>query len=170
MMFLLGALSYRQNVFAEKPQGKTLYTVVNSIAWIPVTIHIFARLIPFFVEEGFLISPLVDRLIWWLSFYLTLLCLVYLMVESCWRYLDRTGRIWGELNRNSYGVYIIHVIVIGVFGTLLLNLNLPALVKYPLLIVLTYLGSNLVVPVYRFLDQTMKSSRSESVSQAVELG
>ncbi|MDH4242087.1 MAG: acyltransferase family protein [Phycisphaerae bacterium] len=149
MAFLLGALCFRQNVFAEIPQSKTLYTIVNSIAWIPITIHIFARLIPFFVPEGFLISPLVDRLIWWLSFYLSLLCLVYVMIESFWRYANKTGRIWGELNRNSYGVYIIHVIVIGVFGTMLLNLNLPALVKYLMLVVLTYLGSNLVISVYR---------------------
>jgi surface polysaccharide O-acyltransferase-like enzyme len=92
------------------------------------------------------------------------------MVETFWRYFGKTGRIWSELNRNSYGVYIIHVIVIGVFGTLLLNLNLPALVKYPMLIVLTYLVSNLIVSVYRSLVQTMKSSRNKSISQAVDLG
>jgi peptidoglycan/LPS O-acetylase OafA/YrhL len=96
--------------------------------------------------------------------------MVYLLVQTFWRYLDRTGRIWSELNRNSYGVYIIHVIVIGVFGTLLLNLNLPALVKYPALIVSTYLVSNWIVSVYRSLVQTMKSSRSKSISQAVDLG
>ncbi len=149
LTFLLGALCFRQNVFAAKPQSKTVYTIANSIAWIPVTIHIFARLIPFFVPEGFLISPFVDRLIWWLSFDLSLLCMMYLMIETFWRYLDKTGRIWSELNRNSYGVYIIHVIVIGVFGTLLLNLNLPALLKYLLLMALTYLVSNLIVSLYR---------------------
>lgn len=167
MSFTLGALCFRKGVFERKPQSKTLYTVVSSIAWIPVTVHIFARLIPFFVQEGVLISPFVDRIIWWLSFDLSLLCLMYLMIVSFWRYFDRTGWIWGELNRNSYGVYIIHVIVIGVFGTLLLNLTLPALVKYPMLIVLTYGVSNLVVSVYRSLVQTMVSSRRKSIPQAV---
>ena len=166
MTFLLGVLCFRKNIFAEKPQSKTLYIVVNSIAWIPVTVHIFARLWPFFYPEGFPITPLY-RLIWWLSFYLSLLCLLYVMIESFWRYLDKTGRIWSELNRNSYGVYIIHVIVIGVFGTLLLNLNLPALVKYPLLILSTYLVSNLVVSLYRSLVQTLKSSRNNNNSQVV---
>lgn len=169
MAFLLGSLSFRQNVFAEKPQRKTLYTVVSSIAWLPVTAHIFVRLIPFFFPEGFSVS-LQYRLMWWLSFYLSLLCLQYVMIETFWRYLDRTGRIWAELNRNSYGVYIIHVIVIGVFGALLLSLNVPALVKYPVLLVSTYLASNLAVSGYRALVQTVKSSRSESISQAVELG
>ena len=161
MTFLIGSLCFQQNVFAKKPQTKTLYTVVNSIAWIPITIHIFARLFPLFYPEGFSITPLY-RLIWWLSFDFSLLCLLYLMIETFWRYLDKTGSIWSELSRNSYGVYIIHVIVIGIFGTLLLNLNLPALVKYPLLIVLTYLVSNLVISVYRSLVQTMKSRASQS--------
>jgi surface polysaccharide O-acyltransferase-like enzyme len=87
---------------------------------------------------------------------------MYLMIETFWRYLDNPGRIWNQLSRNSYGVYIIHVIVIGVFGTLLLNLNLPALVKYPLLIVSTYLVSNLVVSVYLSLVQTMTSRAGRS--------
>ena len=156
LTFLLGSLCFRQNVFAEKPKSKTLYNVVNSTSWIPITVHIFARLFPFFYPEGFSITPLY-RLIWWLSFDLSLLCLMYLMIGSFWRYVDRTGRIWSELNHNSYGVYIIHVIVIGVFGTLLLNLSLPALVKYPLLFLSTYLVSNLLVSVYRSLVQTMKS-------------
>ena len=169
MAFLIGALCFRQNVFARKPQSKTLYTVVNSIAWIPVTVHIFARLIPFFVPEGFLISPLADRLIWWLSYYFSLLSLSYVTIASFWRYLDRTGRIWSELNHNSYGVYIIHVIVIGLFGTLLLNLDLPALVKYPVLIVLTYLVSNLLVSGYRSLVQAVKSGLRESASPAVDV-
>ncbi len=158
--YLLGALCFRQNVFAQKPPSNKLYIVVNSIAWIPVTIHIFARLYPFFYPEGFSVSTLY-RLIWWFSFHLSLLCMLYLMVETFWRYFDKTGRIWNELNKNSYGVYIIHVIVIGVFGTLLLNLNQPALVKYLLLIVLTYLVSNLLVSLYRFLVQTLKSRASK---------
>jgi len=169
MTFLLGVLCFHQNAFAEKPQNKTLYTIISSIAWIPITGHIFVRLWPFFFQEGFSITPLY-RLIWWLSFYLSLLCLMYLMIESFWRYLDKTGRIWSELNKNSYGVYIIHVIVIGVFGTMLLYLNLPALVKYLLLIVLTYVVSNLLVSLYRSLVQAIKSSRGKSTTPSVDMG
>jgi fucose 4-O-acetylase-like acetyltransferase len=169
MAYLLGALAFRGNVFATKPKRKTLYIVASSIAWIPVTGHIFVRLFPFFYPEGFEVTPLY-RLMWWLSFHLSLPIMVYVMVESFRFYVDRTGRIWRELNRNSYGVYIIHVIVIGVFGTLLLNLDLPALVKYPILIVLTYLGSNLIVSAYRTLIQALKSSRAKSVPTAAEPG
>jgi hypothetical protein len=148
MAFLLGALCFRQDVFVDKPRSKTLYTVVSSIAWIPVTAHIFVRLLPFFDPDGFAVTPLY-RLMWWLSFYLALVCLLYVMVETFRRYFDNSGRIWSELNRNSYSVYIIHVIVIGVFGTLLLSMSLPAVVKYLLLVVSTYLASNSIVSLYR---------------------
>jgi fucose 4-O-acetylase-like acetyltransferase len=148
MAFLLGALCFRQDVFEGKPQGKTLYTIVSSIAWIPVTIHILARLYPFFYPEGFSISPLY-RLIWWVSLHLALLCMLYVIVQTFWRYADKPGAAWGELNRNSYGVYIINVIVIGIFGTLLLNAGLPAVAKYLLLAISAYLASNLIVSLYR---------------------
>jgi len=171
MTFLLGVLCYRQDIFAEKSRSKLLYNIVNGIAWLPVTGHIFARLWPFFSPNPaeFPITPLY-RLIWHLSFYLSLLVLMYVMIVSFWLYLDKTGKTWNELNRNSYGVYIIHVVVIGIFGTLLLNLNLPAVVKYLILIVSTYVGSNLIVSGYRSLVQTIGSIRSKSISQAVDIG
>ncbi len=161
LTFLLGSLCFRKNVFEKNPTRKTLYTVVNAIAWIPITVHIFVRLIPFFYPEGFSFTALY-RLIWWLSFDLSLLCIMYLMIESFRRYLYKNGKIWSELNRNSYGVYIVHVFFIGAFGTLLLNSSFPALVKYPTLFVLTYLVSNLVVSVYRSLVQTIKIRVSKS--------
>jgi hypothetical protein len=168
LSFLVGALCFQKNIFAEKPKSKTLYIVANSLSWLPVTGHIFARLWPFFVP-GFTITPLY-RLLWWLSFHLSLISMVYTMVETFWRYFDKTGKLWTALNKNSYGVYIIHVMMIGIFGTLLLNLNLPALAKYLLLIVLTYGSSNGIVSVYRSLVRIIKSSRSKSLSQTVDLG
>ncbi|KAA3656101.1 MAG: hypothetical protein DWQ04_32065 [Chloroflexi bacterium] len=96
--------------------------------------------------------------------------MMILMIESFWRYVDKTGPIWSELNRNSYGVYIIHVILIGVFGTLLLNLDASALVKYPLLIFSTYIGGNLLVSLYRTLKQSIKFGRDKSASPTVNLG
>ena len=161
MMFLLGVFCYQKDVFSEIPQKKTLYTIANSVSWIPVTIHIFARIFPFFYPEGFAITPMY-RLIWWASFYLSLLCLVYIMVEIFWRYFDKTGKIWDELNRNSYGVYIVHVIMIGVFGTILLKMEIPALGKYLLLIILTYLGSNLLVSMYRILMKNIQSRKARN--------
>jgi fucose 4-O-acetylase-like acetyltransferase len=145
--YILGTICYRRNIFAELPKNKTLYTVANSVAWLPVTGHIFVRVWPFFVPD-FSVTFLY-RVIWFVSLHMSSLVMVYVMVESFWRYLDKTGKAWDELNKNSYGVYIIHVIMIGVFGTILLNVSLPAVVKWLLLILSTYLGSNLLVSLYR---------------------
>ena len=163
--FLLGALAFQKNIFAEKSRKKTLYIVASSIAWVPVTAHIFVRLVPFFSTTEFVVTP-GYRLLWHFSFYLSLLCMMYLMIESFRRYVNRTGKIWNELALNSYGVYIIHVILIGVFGTILLYLNWPALVKYLLLILLTYLGSNLLVSFYRFVIKTLKKRQVKSEETA----
>jgi len=92
-----------------------------------------------------------------------------IMVESFWRYLDKPGKLWGDLSQNSYGVYIIHVIMIGIFGTLLLNTGLPAVVKYLLLIVSTYVASNLIVSGYRSLGKMIVPSRSKSTSATTEV-
>ena len=143
--------------------------MASSVAWIPITAHILARLFPFFYPEGFMVTPLY-RLIWWLSFYLSLLCLLYVTIESFRRYFDGTSRLARELSRNSYGVYIIHVIVIGVFGTLLLNAPVPAVMKYIALIASTYSVSNLVVSGYRFLLKTPKAGSGKFVSQAAASG
>ena len=155
LCFLLGALFYKRGIFSKKPQGKRLYNTVSGIAWIPVTVHIFVRLIPFFTAEGFAVTP-TYRLLWWLSFDLALLCMIYLMLETFRRYFDSTGRVWDALNRSSYGVYIIHVILIGIFGTLLMKLDLPVWIKYPSLILLTYVGSNLLVSGYKNLVGKVK--------------
>jgi hypothetical protein len=170
MIFLLGALSFRQKVFGSKPKSKKLYIFVSSTAWIPIMIYIFFLLIPLFAPDGFMISPVVDRLIYWLSFYISLLCLMYLLIETFWRYLDKTGKIWGELNQNSYGVYIIHVIVLGCIALVMLNITIPSLLKYVILAVSTFVASNLIISVYRSLVQTIKSSSRKPETRAVKEG
>ncbi|MGD2162140.1 MAG: acyltransferase [Anaerolineales bacterium] len=168
MAFLLGVMAYTQNVFADQPKSKTAYIIASSIAWIPVTGHIFARIYPFFFPQGFEITPLY-RLIWHASFYLSLVVMVYVMVESFRLYITKPGSLWKALNRNSYGVYIIHVIMIGIFGTLLLNTGLPALVKYPLLVITAYVVSNLLVSGYRGLRNMLTASRVKPAA-AVDVG
>jgi peptidoglycan/LPS O-acetylase OafA/YrhL len=151
LVFVLGALCFRNKVFEVKPKKQVMYIVVSSIAWMPITLHIMSRVI-WLLSMGTLggmVSPFVDRLIWWLGFHLSVLCMVYLMVQSFWRYLDRTGWVWGELNRNSYGVYIIHVIVIGAIALPLLSVSIPAMLKWLILTVTAYLACNLIVSVYR---------------------
>jgi len=147
LFYLFGAAAFKQDIFARLPEKKTLYNIANGLSWLPVTGHIFVRLWPFFVP-GFEVTPLY-RILWFTSFHLSSIVLAYVMVESFRFYLNKSGKLWELLNRNSYGVYILHVVLIGIFGTLLLGVGLPGWAKYLILFILTFIGSNLLVSLYR---------------------
>jgi peptidoglycan/LPS O-acetylase OafA/YrhL len=148
-LFLLGSLGFRQGVFASRPRSKKLYIAVHATAWIPVGVYT-VLLIIWLLNPGFmLISPTVGSAIFWLSFCLSVLSLMYLTIETFRLYLDRPGRIWDELNRNSYYVYIIHVIVLGGIALGLLDTTIPPLLKYLILSVSTYVASNVIVSLSR---------------------
>jgi hypothetical protein len=149
MFFLLGALSYKLKVFDNKPESKKLYNIVNYTSWLPITVYIFFLIFPVISPGSYLFSMPIDRLIVWISFQLSLFSIVYLLVESFWRYLDKPGKFWNELNQNSYYVYIIHVIVLGGIALILLNTAIPSILKYLILFVSTLLVSNLLVSLYR---------------------
>jgi fucose 4-O-acetylase-like acetyltransferase len=149
MVFLFGALCFRLKVFDAKPESKMLYHIVNSIAWIPVTVYIFFLLYPWFRQGNVIVSEIIDRSILWFSYQLSLLCLVYMMIETFRRYQDKPGKLRSALNKNAYGVYIIHVIVMGSLALTMLNIAIPSLLKYLILTVSTYGTSNLIIYSYR---------------------
>jgi len=149
MAFLLGALCFRRKVFEAKPKGRMLYIIANSIAWIPVTFYIFFLLYPWFKPGSFIVSKIADRLIVWFGFHLSLFCLAYATIETFRRYLNRQGKLLNELNKNSYHVYIIHVIVMGSLALAMLNTTIPSLLKFLLLTVTTFGASNLIISCYR---------------------
>jgi fucose 4-O-acetylase-like acetyltransferase len=73
------------------------------------------------------------------------------MVTTFRYYLNKQGKILKALNKNSYYVYIIHVIVIGSIALIMLNTTIPSLLKYLALAVSTWVISNLIVYFYRNL-------------------
>jgi len=160
MFFLLGALCFKLKVFNAKPESKKLYNIVNATSWIPITVYIFFLIFPVLSPGSYIFSRLIDRLIVWFFFQLSLFSIVYLLIESFWRYLDKPGKIWNELNQNSYYVYIIHVVVLGGISLILLNTAIPSILKYLILIVSTVLVSNLIISLYRRAASTIKLRRT----------
>jgi peptidoglycan/LPS O-acetylase OafA/YrhL len=98
---------------------------------------------------NYLISEIVDTLILRLNFVLSLAYLLYVMITTFRKYLNIQGKISKELNRNSYSVYIIHVIVMGGIALTMHNTAIPSLLKYLILTVSTYVACNLIVSFYR---------------------
>ena len=145
LFFLLGALCFRRKVFDARPQGMLLYLIVNAIVWVPITVYMFFLLYPWFRPGNFIVSAITDRSILWCSYQFSLLCLVYVTIESFRRYQDKQGKLRYELNRNAYYVYLIHVIVLGGLALMLRDTAIPSLGKYFILTVSTFVASNVIV-------------------------
>ena len=149
MVFLLGSQLYKLRVFEKAGKNKKFETIIHSTGWIPINLYIFG-VIYFLIKPGdYLISKIVDTLILRLSFVLSLAYLLYVMITTFRKYLNKQGKISKELNKNSYGVYIIHVIVVGGIALTMLNTAIPSLLKYLILTVSAYVVSNLIISSYR---------------------
>jgi hypothetical protein len=155
MTFMLGVLCFKSGFFEERPKSAVRYHALNAVVWIPLTSYIVFLLVPFFKPGAFLVSPVADRLIVWFSYHLSLLSLMYVTIETFRRYFDGTGSLWSELSNNSYYVYIIHTIVLGVIALGLLHVELPAFAKYVILSVATFGASNLVISLWRRLARAV---------------
>jgi len=163
MIFLLGSLCYKLKIFESKPRNKKMFIALNGSLWIPVFIYLIFLIYPYLKQGNHIFSENFDSLIIWLNFHLSLLAVLYLLIYAFRNYFNKPGKIRKELNRNSYGVYIIHVAVLGGMALIMLGLPIPSLLKYLILTVSTWTASNLIVYLYR------SSIKSKNLLRAVKL-
>jgi fucose 4-O-acetylase-like acetyltransferase len=149
LVFMVGSLFRKSKAFESKPRSKKLYFAVSSTVWIPVNIYL-GLIIFYLMNPGTLIfSDLVDTFLVQFIFMLSLISLLFVSINTFRFYFDKQGKIGRELSRNSYSVYIIHAVVLGILATLMMDSKLPSLLKYLLVTFATYFLSNLVVSIYR---------------------
>ena len=161
MMFLLGALCYRLKVFELKSSKKS-YIISNIVLTFSMGIYTVVALNLFFniIEPGrnyYFISEFFDRLLYYSSMLITMFSMLYVFIYSFKKSLNISNWLMEQLASNSYFVYIIHVIVMGLVALSIINISMPVYVKLLIVIVLTYLISNLVVYLYRVLFQSYLS-------------
>jgi predicted anti-sigma-YlaC factor YlaD len=96
----------------------------------------------------YIVSGAADIAITWLGFHLSLLGMMYIVINTFRYYLNRGEKIVTWLNKCSFGVYVVHFIAMGAAGTVLLHSAMPSLVKYGLLTLITFAASNLMVSIY----------------------
>jgi len=154
LIFLSGSLSYKLKTFESKGKGKKLYIILSCIVWIPVALYISLLFNSLLNPGKYIFSEIVDSLLIRFNFLLSLLCILYVMINTFRFFLNKSGKIRKEMSRNSYSVYIIHVIVLGGIALTMLNTTIPSLVKYLILTVSTYAASNLIVYFYRKVIKT----------------
>lgn len=149
LVFLLGALCQQRQVF-DSGKNRKRYIIANVVLTVSLGVFTAVALNLFFnlITPGrnyFFVSDLVDRTVYYSTALLSMLSFLYLLVYVFRFHFNRTNRLMDHLNKNSYAVYIIHVIVLGVIALAMLPIPIPPLVKYLLLTVLTFGASNLLV-------------------------
>lgn len=153
LVFLLGALAQREKVF-DAPKNIRQYILANIVLTLALTVFTAVALNLFFnlVDPGrnyFFISDPVDRTVYYATALLSMFSLLYVLLYAFRFQFNKTNAMLRQLDRNSYAVYIIHLIVLGVIALAMLPLPLPAFGKFLLLTILTFVVSNVLVAGYR---------------------
>ena len=149
LMFLLGSMCYKRKIFESKWKNRKLDIILHCVGWIPINLYIFLVIYSLVKPGDYIISRIFDTLLLQLNYVLSLAYLLYTMITTFRRYLNKQGKIWTELNKNSYGVYIIHVVVLGGLALTMLNTAIPSLLKYLIVAVSKYIACNLIISFYR---------------------
>ncbi|HKK41359.1 MAG TPA: acyltransferase family protein [Bacteroidales bacterium] len=154
MMFLLGSLCYRKKIFEPGTVKKRMFITVAFTLAFSLTIftimawNLFRNLLDPSLNHYF-ISPFADRLAFFSSSLLSTLCLMYLFVYIFRFRFNKSNSFFANLSKNSFQVYIIHMIVLGVIALFLMQVRTNALIKYLILVVSTYSISIIIVYAYR---------------------
>ncbi len=149
LMFLLGAMCYQRKAFVSERKNKKLSLILHSTGWIPLNLYFFLLIYSLMNPGHYLVSKLVHTVLLRLNFTLSLAYLLYTVITTSRTYLNRQGPISKTLSQNSYSVYIIHVIVMGVIAVAMLDTAIPSVVKLLLLTVSTFGVSNVIVYFHR---------------------
>ena len=156
--FLLGALCNKLGVFDSGRLNKRWVIYTNVVLTISLGIFTATALNLFFnmIDPGrnyYFISPVVDRIAYFSSSMLSMLSFLHVLLYTFKKSFNRINPLMAELNRNSYAVYIIHMVVMGLIALPMLQLQIPAFVKFILLTLLTFSVSNTLIYVFREIFQ-----------------
>jgi fucose 4-O-acetylase-like acetyltransferase len=163
MLFVLGAACARQNALAARSRNRTSLIAIAATASVAVTLYycLYKRSVDTPSTETF--AHVADTALLWFVFHAALLSALYITLAVFRYFLNRHNALSRVLSRNSYYVYIIHTIVLGGIATALLDTTLPALWKYAIVTVATYVICQVVVAGCRRLIEAWSFTRKPEV-------
>lgn len=149
LVFLLGSLCYKLKVFESDKKNLRLYILSNITLTVSLGIFTAVALNLFFnlIDPGrnyFIVSEIADHLLYYAFAIFSMLNFLFILLYSFRFSANKTNRLLTFMSRNSYMVYIIHMIVLGLIAMILMKTTIPAGFKYALLIIFTFAISNLV--------------------------
>ncbi len=156
MIFLLGTLASKNKAFVSENKNKRMYIISNVVLTLALGVFTAVALNLFFniidpERNYYFISPVADKAAYYATLLISMMSFLYVILYAFRFSFNKTNGWMKQLNNNSYQVYIIHMIVMGVFAIVLAGSGFPAIVKYLLLVLFTYSVSNLLVIIYHLL-------------------
>ncbi|MBL7105838.1 MAG: acyltransferase family protein [Bacteroidales bacterium] len=172
MVFLLGSLCYKLNVFESQKKNRKYYILSNVVLTISLGVFTAVALNFFFniinpERNYYFVSELIDRILYYISVLLSMLSFLYILIHVFRFNFNKSNSLMSQINKNSYSVYIIHIIVLGVFALILINIPIPAFIKYFILTTLTFIVCNIIIYGYRRLFQTNTSLKLATLAVLV---
>lgn len=173
LSFLLGTLCYKHRIF-EGQLSKRTFVISNVALVISLAVYTAAALNIFFnlidpMRQYYFISAQGDRILYFLSGMASMLSLLHVLVYSFKKSINRTSPMLSELSRNSYSVYIIHLVVMGLIALAMMNIQLPGMLKFLILSILTFAVSNMVITSWRMATQKQFNMKTIVTSLVVIL-
>jgi hypothetical protein len=161
LFFLLGSLCYKLKVFDYEGSQKRLIIISNILLTVMLGVYTVVA-INFLLNmvypdrEYFFISQHIDGLVYYTSLILSMLTFLFILTHTFKSNFNKSNNLMRHLNKNSYYVYIIHMIVLGIVALGLELINVPPVIKYILLAILTFCVSNVLINVYnQFLARSI---------------
>ncbi len=160
LVFLLGSLCYKNRVL-EAPKNVKTYIAANVVLTLSLGVFTAVALNLFFnlidpTREYYFVSGFVDRTVYYSTALASMFSFLYILLYAFRFTFNKAGNLMRELNRNSYAVYIIHVVVLGLLALVMVSWTIPAWAKFLLLSVLTLVISNGLIFIYRKLVIAME--------------
>ncbi|NNF36652.1 MAG: acyltransferase family protein [Saprospiraceae bacterium] len=169
LVFLLGTVVYENKATVDMLDHKKRYILINVVLTISITIFTATALNLFFnlidpARDHYFLSPGADRTFYYLSLLTSMLSFIYILVYSFKAYANKTNTLWNTLSKNSYFVYIIHLVVLGVLAVPFLDFKIPAGIKFLILALSTWVISNALVYFYtKIIHPYVKGTKGASI-------
>jgi len=158
MAFLLGSLCYKLNVFESYDKKVKSFIISNVVLAFSLTVFTVIAINIFYniidpARDHYYFSSLIDRLLYYISLILSMLSFLHIFIHTFRFNFNKSNSLLDQMNKNSYQVYIIHMIVLGVLALVMVKMAIPAFIKYLILTILTFTVSNIIVYAYRSIFQ-----------------
>ncbi|MCG8307018.1 MAG: acyltransferase family protein [Cytophagales bacterium] len=153
MAFLFGALCNKLRVFESDEKNMTHYVIANVALTFSISVFTIVALNMFFnmtdpARNYFIVSEFVDKMVYYLTTLLSMMGILYISIHIFRFNFNKINAVMKYLNKSSYAVYIIHMIVMGMIALVLRHFQFPGGVKFVILTSMTYVISNAIAIAY----------------------